>query len=81
MFSALAVPYYIGHSVPEFRVEGIPLLTPSVPAGDAMQRMTGIFDQLAAWVAKHVPALVQAPTAWRRSASWPGSSEPDSIRI
>ena len=60
-FSAVAVPYYIGVAVPEFRIEGVPLLTPGVAEGQAMDRMTSLFDPLAAWVAEHVPALIQAP--------------------
>ncbi len=60
-FAALAVPYYIGEPVPEFGIEGVSRLTPALPEGGTMDRMTSLLDHLAAWVGEHVPALVQAP--------------------
>ncbi len=60
-FATLAVPYYIGEPVPEFRIDGVSALTPAVAEGGAMDRMTSIFDRLATWVGQHVPVLVQAP--------------------
>lgn len=60
-FATITVPWYIGEPLPRFVVGHAPRLAAEPLEGTAVQRVTAVLGVLAAWVADHVPALIQAP--------------------
>jgi arginase len=60
-FATITVPWYIGELLPKFVIGHAPRLAAEPPDGTTVQRVTAVLGVLAAWVADHVPALIQAP--------------------
>ena len=60
-FATITVAWYIGELLPTFVIGHAPRLAAEPPDGTTVQRVTAVLGVLAAWVADHVPALIQAP--------------------